>query len=44
VLKHVCVALNRPQALRDPPMPCDPREAETDLPQKHDPQPRLAVA
>jgi hypothetical protein len=37
-------AAERPQALRNPPMPCDPGEAEPDMRQMHDPQPRLAIA
>src|SRR5438552_6172822 len=36
-------AAERAQALRDPPMPCDPGEAEPDMRQMHDPQPRLAI-
>src|SRR5215472_15693987 len=33
----------RAQALRDPSVPRDPGEAETDMRQVHDPQPRLAI-
>src|SRR5438128_12659901 len=36
-------AAERPQALRDPAMPCDPGEAEPDMRQMHDPQPPLAI-
>src|SRR5262249_17852517 len=38
------LAAERAQALRDPPMPTNPAEAEPDVWQMHDPQPRLAVA
>jgi hypothetical protein len=37
-------AAERAQALRDPPVARDPAEAESDMRQKHDPQPRLAIA
>src|SRR5215472_17128377 len=36
-------AAERAQALRDPSMPRDPGEAETDMRQVHDPQPRLDI-
>src|SRR5437764_7726545 len=36
-------AAERAQALRNPPMPCDPGESESDMWQVHDPQPRLAI-
>ena len=37
-------AAERAQALRNPPMARDPPEAESDMRQMHDPQPRLAIA
>jgi len=37
-------ATERAQALRNPPMPCDPGEPEPDMWQMHDPQPRLAIS
>src|SRR6516164_2242425 len=33
----------RAQALRDPPMTCDPGKAQSNMRQMHDPQPRLAI-
>src|SRR5712691_1416690 len=38
------LAAERAQAWRYPPVPRDPGEAEPDMRQMHDPQPRLAVA
>src|SRR5262250_453914 len=37
------LAAERPQALRHATVPCDPGEAEPDMRQMHDPQPRLAI-
>jgi hypothetical protein len=37
-------AAERAQALRNPPMPCDPGEPESDMWQMHDPEPRLAIS
>jgi hypothetical protein len=37
-------AAERAQALRNPPMSCDPGEPESDMWQMHDPQPRLAIS
>src|ERR1700732_245775 len=37
-------AAERAQALRNPAMAGDPSEAEADMRQMHDPQPRLAIA
>src|SRR5712672_4825581 len=38
------LAAERAQALGDPPVSCDPREAEPDMRQMHEPQPWLAIA
>src|SRR6266550_1944876 len=38
------LAAERTQALGDPPVSCDPREAKPDMRQMHEPQPWLAIA